>query len=243
MRWKSGPPTLSLFWRTVATWLVWTWKRWIQKKSAEQFPWYAYRALSFLLSTAITVSLQGEFTLVKAIFILTRTAWSYALRGGMNGNYLKSPNTLRPIHNGRHIADNIYKSIFLNENIWISIKISQNFVPKSRFYNIPALVQIMAWRRRGDKPLSEQMMVSLPTYICVTRPQWANLRLSNLLFSIVLGLTIRELYIFNNTASALLFTHLNSLAPGGYGNNFKSMLFKHFIQNSIWITHYEIAPR
>ena len=30
----------------------------------------------------------------------------------------------------------------------------------------------MAWRRPGDKPLSEPMMVSLPTRICVTRPQW-----------------------------------------------------------------------
>ena len=32
----------------------------------------------------------------------------------------------------------------------------------------------MAWRRPGDKPLSEPMMVSLPTHICVTRPQWIN---------------------------------------------------------------------
>ena len=46
------------------------------------------------------------------------------------------------------------------------------FVPKGPINNIPALVQIMAWRRPGDKPLSEPMMVSLPTYICVTRPQW-----------------------------------------------------------------------
>ena len=38
--------------------------------------------------------------------------------------------------------------------------------------NIPALVQIMAWRRAGDKSLSEPMMVSLLTHICVTRPQW-----------------------------------------------------------------------
>ena len=30
----------------------------------------------------------------------------------------------------------------------------------------------MAWRRSGDKPLSEPMMVSLLTHICVTRPQW-----------------------------------------------------------------------
>ena len=30
----------------------------------------------------------------------------------------------------------------------------------------------MAWRRPGDKPLSEPRMESLPTHICVTRPQW-----------------------------------------------------------------------
>ena len=30
----------------------------------------------------------------------------------------------------------------------------------------------MAWRRPGDKPLSEPMVVRLPTHICVTRPQW-----------------------------------------------------------------------
>ena len=33
--------------------------------------------------------------------------------------------------------------------------------------NIPALGQIMAWRRPGDKPLSESMVASLLTHICV----------------------------------------------------------------------------
>ena len=32
----------------------------------------------------------------------------------------------------------------------------------------------MAWRLPGDKPLSEPMMVSLLTHICVIRPQWIN---------------------------------------------------------------------
>ena len=32
----------------------------------------------------------------------------------------------------------------------------------------------MVWRRPGDKPLSEPMMVSLQTHIYVTRPQWVN---------------------------------------------------------------------
>ena len=41
--------------------------------------------------------------------------------------------------------------------------------------NIPKLVQLMAWRRPGDKALSEPMMARLPTHIRVTRPQWVNL--------------------------------------------------------------------
>ena len=61
---------------------------------------------------------------------------------------------------------------FLNENIWISIKISPKLVIKGPINNIPALVQIMAWRRPGDKPLSEPIMVRLLTHICVTWPQW-----------------------------------------------------------------------
>ena len=56
-------------------------------------------------------------------------------------------NTLKPRQNGRHFADYIFKCIFLNENAWISFKISLKFVPKGLINNIPALVQIMAWRR------------------------------------------------------------------------------------------------
>ena len=67
--------------------------------------------------------------------------------------------TLRPRQNGRHFTDDILKCIFLNENNWIWIRISLKFVPKVPINNIPALVQIMAWRRPGEKPLSEPMMI------------------------------------------------------------------------------------
>ena len=86
-----------------------------------------------------------------------------------------SINTLRPRQNGRHFADDIFKCIFLNENAGISLKISLKFVPKIWINNIQALVQIMAWRRPGDKPLSEPMMDNLLTHIWVTRPQWVKL--------------------------------------------------------------------
>ena len=52
-------------------------------------------------------------------------------------------NTLRPKHNGRHFPDDIFKCIFLIENVWISIEISLKFVPTGPISNISALVQKM----------------------------------------------------------------------------------------------------
>ena len=80
--------------------------------------------------------------------------------------------SLRLKQNGHHFANNTFNC--LSENVWIPIKIWLKFVPKGPINNIPALVQIMAWRRPGDKSLSEPMMVGLLTHICITRPQWVN---------------------------------------------------------------------
>ena len=87
-------------------------------------------------------------------------------------SWIKVVNTFRPRQNGRHFADDTFKRIFLNETFRIVTKISLKFVPKGPINNIPALVQIMAWRRSSEKPLSEPMMVRLLTHICVTQPQW-----------------------------------------------------------------------
>ena len=74
--------------------------------------------------------------------------------------------------NGLYFLDNIFKCIFLNKNVWILIMISLKFVPEGPDNNISTLVQIMAWCRKGDDPLSELMKVRLPMHICVTRTQW-----------------------------------------------------------------------
>ena len=60
-------------------------------------------------------------------------------------------NTLRWRQNGRPFVDNTFKRIILNEKVGISIKISLKFIPKDPINNNPSLVQIMAWRRPGDK--------------------------------------------------------------------------------------------
>ena len=67
-------------------------------------------------------------------------------------------NSSPPGQNGRHFAADTFKCIFMNENPCILIQISLKFVPKGPIDNIPALVQVMAWRRTGDKPLPEAML-------------------------------------------------------------------------------------
>ena len=76
--------------------------------------------------------------------------------------------------NDRHFADDIFKQqIFLNEKVRFLTKISLKFVPKGPFHNNPALVLIMAWRRIGDKPLSETMLTWITdAYICGTGGRW-----------------------------------------------------------------------
>ena len=60
---------------------------------------------------------------------------------------------------GATLVDDTFICKFVNENILISIKIKLKFVPKGPINNISVLVQIMACRRPGDKPLSEPMTV------------------------------------------------------------------------------------
>ena len=108
-------------------------------------------------------------------------------------NHLPDNSVSHELYKYTHIAAEVkwppfsrrhLKWIFLNENVWIYITSSSKFVLKGPDNNIPALVQIMAWRRPGDKPLSEPMMVTLLTQICVTRPQWVNVCKNNVTLGI-----------------------------------------------------------
>ena len=53
--------------------------------------------------------------------------------------YLSQLNTLRPGTNGRHFAEDIFKCMFINEDVRISLKISLKFIPRVPINNIPAL--------------------------------------------------------------------------------------------------------
>ena len=72
--------------------------------------------------------------------------WVFALR----------PYSSPPWQNGRDIADDVFKCIFTN--VKFLIRISLKFAPKGPIDNNSILVQLMAWRLAGDKPLSEPML-------------------------------------------------------------------------------------
>ena len=53
----------------------------------------------------------------------------------------------------------------MNENVWISIKISLKFVPKGPINNIPALVQMIAWRQPGENNMYVRPVNIFPNFL------------------------------------------------------------------------------
>ena len=73
------------------------------------------------------------------------------------------------------LADDNLKCIFLNENDTIPIRISLKFAPRSPIDNMPALVQAMAWRQTGGKPLPEPVLTQFTDAYMRTRGRWVNI--------------------------------------------------------------------
>ena len=100
--------------------------------------------------------------------------WGHGL---IKGLYLLVSIVLKLSYWGRDKMAAMFQTTFSNGFSWKKmfefwLKFHRSLFPRVQLTNIPALVQIMAWRRPGDKPLYEPMLVKLPTHICVTRPQW-----------------------------------------------------------------------
>ena len=57
----------------------------------------------------------------------------------------------------------------MNEKFCIKIRISLKVVLNGLIDNKSALVQVMAWRWTGDKPLSEPLLTHFTTQVCGTR--------------------------------------------------------------------------
>ena len=116
------------------------------------------------------------------------------------------------IHWGRDkmadISQTTFSNVFSSMNIdWFSIDITLKFVPKSSINISPAMFRIMAWRRPGDKPLSETMQVSLRTHICVTRPQWVNTCSQRYLSRTNPDVTTRVFIFYDTSSSKKIVTY------------------------------------
>ena len=89
----------------------------------------------------VSIHSNNENKFVTENMPTTAIAWIGLYRNdqGRSGIILTGFNDIsRPRPNVHHFADNIFKSIFLNENVWILLAISLKFVPKVLFDNIPA---------------------------------------------------------------------------------------------------------
>ena len=96
----------------------------------------------------------------------------YSAAYGMGNSFLCPVLT----HWGRDKISAIWQTPYWNGFSWMKIyelrlKYQLKFVPipECPINNIPALVEIMAWRRPGDKPLSELMMDSLLTHLSLIK--------------------------------------------------------------------------
>ena len=78
--------------------------------------------------------------------------------------------TLRPQQDGHHFVDDTFKPIFLNENDWILLQISLEFVPKVPTDNRSALIQL-TWNRwqainwTNDEEFTDTYMSSGPNVL------------------------------------------------------------------------------
>ena len=88
--------------------------------------------------------------------------------------FLYDINSSPPAQNGCQFADNIFKCIYVNENFCILLQISLMFLPKGLINNKSALVQVMAWRKTGHKPLPESWWPSSLVYMFGTLGRGVN---------------------------------------------------------------------
>ena len=113
----------------------------------------------------------------------------------------------------RDKMDAISQTTFSNAFSWMKMLHYRLKFHWGLFLNIPALVQIMAWRRPGDKPLYGPMMVRLPTHLCVTRPQWVNSIFNQVALPFPVMILARIRWIFLTLVPAIQNTSFNSNDP------------------------------
>ena len=138
-------------------------------------PWFVFfQILSRLLLQNVLCDLAVD--ICKHFRDLTDSNWITAIQTFYQ-IWISGPRSVIQwllTHWGRDKMAAISKTTFSHAFSWMKM-----YEFRLRFHwslflmvQLTALVQIMAWHRPGDKPLSEPMLVSLLTHMWVTRPQW-----------------------------------------------------------------------
>ena len=136
-------------------------------------------------------------------------------------------NTLRPGQDGRHFGRQHFRLHFLE---WNFFNFTQNFTEicyLDLIDNMSALVQIMAWPRTGDKPLSEAMLLC-----CVDA--YVSLSLNKLThWGWVTHICVSKLTIIGSDnglapgrCQTIIWTNDGILLIGTLGTNFSEILIK-----------------
>ena len=114
-----------------------------------------------LSTQQISVTMPSETTVVASILMTVSRSCGlchrlYTMLIFLYGVLLTQ---LPPWQNGHHSGR---RHVQIHFREWNPIQMSPKFVPRSPIDNKPALVQVMAWRRTGDKPLHESMLAQFP---------------------------------------------------------------------------------
>ena len=124
----------------------------------------------------------------------------------------------------------------------ISTDISLKFAPTGPIDNISALVKSWFWRRPSDMLLSETMMVSFQTHICVTLPQCVKrhpvLRCTVIYFDVQL----LHMALCNKCRSGMPWLVINSnIMPTLQPSSPHRIIYYHFTCWTVFLYHYAFA--
>ena len=128
------------------------------RRDGHCLPWRRNSSTCVILM--LTSGWQWKYTFYVSVswrkFITTMVnfTWWFIAQSEFTTIVIFNVNTWRPEYSHSHFADDIFKCILLNENIWIALEISVRFVPKVRINKFLALFQIMTLRRPGDITVS-----------------------------------------------------------------------------------------
>ena len=136
--------------------------------------WHSLNFIDFPLSVLV-----GVFSILITIAVVGYDSFTYK----NNGCSTLTQTCVMQANNFEGVSPDILISLIVYAVLYFSVLVVSQWLSrlthwgrdkmaKGPINSIPAMVQIMAWRRPGDKPLSEPMVVSLATHICVARPQW-----------------------------------------------------------------------